>query len=79
MARAVAVSNREIFRWLEGGYFLVHEYETTFGDQRTQRGINFWGYDSDAGMFRSSSSAATARSPRTGAATRGKRTATGSR
>jgi Protein of unknown function (DUF1579) len=40
------------FRWLEGGYFLVQEYETTFGDQPTQRGINFWGYDSDAGMFR---------------------------
>jgi hypothetical protein len=46
------VTNRETFRWLEGGYFLVQEYETTFGDQPTQRGINFWGYDSDAGMFR---------------------------
>jgi hypothetical protein len=48
----VPVTNRETFRWLEGGYFLVQEYETTFGDQPTQRGINFWGYDSDAGMFR---------------------------
>ncbi|HZC14532.1 MAG TPA: hypothetical protein VE270_10985, partial [Thermoleophilaceae bacterium] len=40
------------FYWLEGGYFLVQTYETTFGDEPAQKGINYWYYDSDAGMFR---------------------------
>jgi hypothetical protein len=52
LGSGVLVTNRETFRWLDGGYFLAQDYETTFGDEPRQRGINFWGYDSDAGMFR---------------------------
>jgi hypothetical protein len=48
----VPVRSMETFRWLDGGYFLVQEYETTFGDQPAQKGVNYWFYDSDAGMFR---------------------------
>jgi hypothetical protein len=48
----VPVTGTETFYWLEGGYFLVQTYETTFGDEPAQKGINYWYYDSDAGMFR---------------------------
>ena len=48
----VAVRNVETFRWLEGGYFLVQEYETVFGDEPAQKGINYWYYDSEAERFR---------------------------
>jgi hypothetical protein len=48
----VPVTNVETFRWLEGGYFLVQEYETVFGDQPAQKGINYWYYDSEAERFR---------------------------
>jgi Protein of unknown function (DUF1579) len=48
----VPVRSTESFRWLDGGYFLVQEYETTFGEEPTQRGVNYWFYDSEAGMFR---------------------------
>jgi Protein of unknown function (DUF1579) len=48
----VPVRSTETFRWLEGRCFLVHEYETTFGDQPAQKGVNYWFYDSDAGLFR---------------------------
>jgi hypothetical protein len=47
----VPVTSTETFRWLEGGYFLVQEYETTFGDEPTQRGVNYWGYAAVAGRF----------------------------
>jgi hypothetical protein len=40
------------FRWLDGGYFLVQEYETVFGDEPAQRGVNYWWYDSDSHRFR---------------------------
>jgi hypothetical protein len=48
----VPVTSTETFRWLDGGYFLVQEYETTFGDEPTQRGVVYWGYDTAAGRFR---------------------------
>jgi hypothetical protein len=48
----VPVRSRETFRWLEGGYFLVQDYETTFGDEPTQAGVNYWYYDSEAERFR---------------------------
>lgn len=46
------VRNQESFRWLDGGYFLVQEYETVFGDEPAQRGVNYWWYDSDSQGFR---------------------------
>jgi hypothetical protein len=49
---AVRVTSVETFRWFDGGYFLVHDYETTFGDEPPQRGVNYWGYDTEAGKFR---------------------------
>jgi hypothetical protein len=48
----VPVRNQESFRWLDGGYFLVQEYETVFGDEPAQRGVNYWWYDSDSQGFR---------------------------
>jgi hypothetical protein len=48
----VPVTSTETFRWLDGGYFLVQEYETTFGDEPTQRGVVYWGYDAEVGRFR---------------------------
>jgi hypothetical protein len=48
----VPVTSTERFRWLDGGYFLVQEYETTFGQEPTQRGVVYWGYDAQAGGFR---------------------------
>jgi Protein of unknown function (DUF1579) len=47
----VPVASTERFRWLEGGYFLVQEYATTFGEEPTQRGVAYWGYDTQAGRF----------------------------
>jgi hypothetical protein len=47
----VPITSTETFRWLDGGYFLVQEYQTTFGDEPTQRGVNYWGYDAVAGSF----------------------------
>ncbi len=32
----VPVSSTESFRWLEGGYFLVQDYRTVFGDEPAQ-------------------------------------------
>jgi hypothetical protein len=49
---AVRVTSSETFRWLDGGYFLVQEYETVFGDEPAQRGVNYWRYDSDVGRFK---------------------------
>jgi hypothetical protein len=49
---SVPVRSTETFRWLDGGYFLVQEYETTFGDEPTQKGVNYWFYDSESGSFR---------------------------
>jgi Protein of unknown function (DUF1579) len=45
----VPVSSTESFSWLDGAYFLVSTYETTFGDEPTQTGVNYWFYD--AGRF----------------------------
>ena len=48
----VPVRSTETFYWLDGGYFLVSTYETTFGSEPTQTGVNYWGYDTDAKRFR---------------------------
>jgi hypothetical protein len=48
----VPATSTETFYWLDGGYFLVSTYETVFGDEPAQRGVNYWGYDSDAKRFR---------------------------
>jgi hypothetical protein len=48
----VIVTSTETFRWLEGEYFLVQDYETIFGDEPAQRGVNFWFYDSASSKFR---------------------------
>jgi Protein of unknown function (DUF1579) len=48
----VPVTSTEEFHWLDGGYFLVSSYETVFGDAPAQRGVNYWGYDSEAKRFR---------------------------
>jgi hypothetical protein len=48
----VPVRSTEAFHWLDGGYFLVQEYETTFGDEPTQTGVNYWFFDAAADRFR---------------------------
>jgi Protein of unknown function (DUF1579) len=48
----VAVTSRESFGWLDGGYFLVSTNATTFGDEPAQKGVNYWGYDARTGLFR---------------------------
>jgi hypothetical protein len=68
----VPVTSVETFHWLEGNYFLVQTYETVFGAEPAQKGINYWGYDSEARKSGSSSSATTAPSPSTATATKGK-------
>jgi hypothetical protein len=48
----VLVASVEEFSWFDGGYFLVQTYETVFGDEPVQKGINYWSYDPDAKKFR---------------------------
>jgi Protein of unknown function (DUF1579) len=48
----VPVASTESFYWLDSGYFLVSTYETVFGDEPAQSGVNYWGYDSEAKRFR---------------------------
>jgi hypothetical protein len=48
----VPVTSVETFGWLDGGYFLVQTYETVFGDEPVQTGVNYWGYDAEARKFR---------------------------
>jgi hypothetical protein len=52
LGRGVSVTSIEKFHWLDGGYFPVHEYESTFGTEPPQRGVNYWSFDSEAGKFR---------------------------
>jgi predicted enzyme related to lactoylglutathione lyase len=52
MGPGVPVRSIETFYWLDGGYFLVSTYETTFGREPTQTGVNYWSYDEDARRFR---------------------------
>jgi Protein of unknown function (DUF1579) len=47
----VPVISTETFYWLDGGYFLVSTYETAFGDEPAQKGVNYWGYDAEAERF----------------------------
>jgi Protein of unknown function (DUF1579) len=49
---AVPVASTESFHWLDGGYFLVQTYETVFGSEPAQTGVNYWFYDSEAKRFR---------------------------
>lgn len=46
------VTSTEEFYWLEGGYFLVQTYDTTFGSEPPQKGINYWYHDAESGQFR---------------------------
>jgi Protein of unknown function (DUF1579) len=48
----VRVTSLEEFYWLDGGYFLVQTYNTVFGDEPAQTGINYMSYDADARGFR---------------------------
>ena len=48
----VTVTSIEEFYWLDGGYFLVQTYETIFGNESAQRGVNYWFHDAAAGTFR---------------------------
>jgi hypothetical protein len=48
----VPVTSVETFDWLDGGFFLVQTYETVFGDEPAQKGVNYWSYDADAHKFR---------------------------
>ncbi len=48
----VPVVSDESFEWLDGGYFMVSTYDTKFGDEPAQTGVNYWGYDAGAGRFR---------------------------
>jgi Protein of unknown function (DUF1579) len=47
----VPVVSNETFEWLEGGYFMVSSYETRFGDEPVQIGVNYWGYDAAEERF----------------------------
>ena len=47
----VAAASIETFAWLDGGYFLVSTYETTFGDDAVHRGVMYWGYDAATKRF----------------------------
>lgn len=48
----VPVTNTESFSWLEGGYFLVQTYDTIFGDDPAQKGVNYWFYNTETKKFR---------------------------
>ena len=37
---AVPVTSVEEFYWFDGGYFLVQTYETVFGGEPAQKGVN---------------------------------------
>jgi hypothetical protein len=52
LAPGVRVTSSETFSWFEGGYFLVSTYETIFGNEPAQRGVNHWFCDTDAKRFR---------------------------
>jgi hypothetical protein len=59
----VPVTSVERFSWLEGGYFLVHTYETVFGDEPAQKGSTTGCTTPLPAGSGSSSSATTARTP----------------
>jgi hypothetical protein len=48
----VPVTSEESFSWFDGGYFLVQTYETVFGDESAQKGVNYWMYESRTKEFR---------------------------
>jgi hypothetical protein len=47
----VPVTSVEEFHWLEGGHFLVQTYETVFGSEPMQKGINYWYFDAKSERF----------------------------
>lgn len=49
------VTSIDTFEWLEGGYFLVHRWETTFsaaGQDTVDNGYEFFGYDAASKKYR---------------------------
>jgi Protein of unknown function (DUF1579) len=52
LGAGVPVTSTEEFYWLDGGYFLVQTYETVFGDEPAQRGINYWFFDAETRKYR---------------------------
>ena len=49
----VPVTSAETFSWLDGGYFLVQHLRDRLRERAgPERGVNYWGYDSDAKRFR---------------------------
>jgi hypothetical protein len=52
LGAGVPVTSTETFDWLDGGYFLVQTYETVFGDDPAQTGVNYWMYDARLKRFR---------------------------
>ena len=48
----VPVRSAETFSWLDGGYFLVSTYETVFGDEPAQTGVDYWWHDDETQVFR---------------------------
>jgi hypothetical protein len=48
----VPVTSVEEFYRLNGGHFLVQTYDTVFGNEPAQIGINYWFYDAGAKRFR---------------------------
>ena len=75
----VPVTSSESFRWLGGSYFLVQEYETTFGDDAPQRGVVHWATTPCPEASGSSFSATTDPLPRRATATRARCPTRGSR
>ena len=51
LGAGVPVTNLEEFSWLEGGYFLVQTYATSFGDEPAQKGVNYWFRDVETKGF----------------------------
>ena len=47
----VPYTSEEQFYWLEGGHFLVQTYNSKFGTEPAQKGINYWYFDSDTKNF----------------------------
>lgn len=52
---AGTVTSVDTFEWLEGGFFLVHRWETTFsaaGQDTVDKGYEFIGYDAPSKKYR---------------------------
>jgi hypothetical protein len=51
---AMKVTSLETYEWLDGGFFLVHRWETFFGESCLDpaKGIQFFGYDARSRKYR---------------------------